>query len=129
MAQGFDGYEEIEIVNMNVQKLIGNLTRETQPDRFGKKLFCVSRGELERFKNSNYSKEILELIAQLHGLLDIRIPNDFDFCIYIDNGELEIELVHCFDGGGEEVGFPVPYDDNMNNTLAMVDWAPLRVLQ
>ena len=112
---------------MKITELIENVTRETQPDRFGEKLFCVSRGELERFKNSNYSEETLELIAQLHGLLNIRIPIDFDFCIYIDNGELEIELVHCFDGGGEEVGFPVPYDDNMNNTLAMVDWELLRV--
>ena len=112
---------------MNIDKLIENVTRETQPESSGENYFCVSRADLaHKLENSNYSNETVEMITKLHLLLDLRIPKDFDFAIYIDNGKFEIELVHCCNGGGEEVEFPVPYDDNMNNTLAIVNWQDLR---
>ena len=113
---------------MNIDKLIEDVTRETQPDRFGDKSLTISRDDtVKKFDNSNYSHETVELVARLHSLLDLRIPKDFDFTICIDDGQLDIELVHCSNGCGEEVEFPVAYDDNMNNTLAVVNWQELRV--
>lgn len=112
---------------MKIEKLITKLTQETLPDRFGEEHFIVSREDAEsKFIGSNYNKDTLEALFKVLGILNLRIPKDFDLTLYVEEGVLDIEFVHNDYGSGQEVDFPVPFDDDLNSSLAKIDWDAFR---
>lgn len=109
-----------------VKQLARWIAAELLPDEDGNTCLRLDR-EWTLDPSRGLRQKTVEELATLHDRLSRAIPDDFDFSLEFEDGEVFATLEYS-DGphAGFGGGFPVPVDRNMLGALREYDWDALR---
>lgn len=96
------------------------------PDEEGSKLLTLTRDGIDE-PVEGLRRLTLEELETLHGKVCRTIPDDFEFCLYFEDGKIEV-TVEFHDGmmAAAGRGFPVPRGNRFLENLKGFDWNSLR---
>ncbi len=113
---------------MTVKQLARWIAAEIVPDEEGS--FCLRMDREWTLDSSRgLHRRTADELATLHDRLSRAIPNDFDFSLEFEDGEVVAGLEFC-DGpnAGFHMGLPVALDRHLINALREYEWDELRAV-
>jgi hypothetical protein len=112
---------------MTIDELARRISEEILPDEAGDRYLLLER-EWTFDESRGLGQRTAEELVTLHDRLCRYIPNDFEFSIEFEDGEVHFPTLEYLNGHETlcGMGFPVPLDRHLINSLRQFNWDDLR---